>query len=357
MVYIAKNPHQPARDYLPSGGRVAGYFCSYVPVELIWASGFMPVRILSGSPPGKHCGKYVQSFCCSFARSLLEALCDGTYDYLSAIVIPHTCDTIRNLSDIIEVAVGNIPVIKLMVPTITHTPEALDFFTEELSLLWRKLNEIACSEASDSDIEKSISAYNKCRSALTALDRNNMSNSDIYATYMAFQLTDPVTFLSLLENMKPSCPVERMPKVALVGGCVPQFEVFELLDECGLRVVWDDLATASRFGGFEVSEKGDPIEALARAYLERCPCPTKHDPLNVRGARLVENVKANGIKGVIFLQQAFCEFHSFDYPMLKEKLDEEGVHSIRLDLSLPLSSTGQIRTRLQAFFEMLGQGG
>ena len=34
---------------LASGGRkVLGYFCTYTPIEIIHASGFVPVRILGG---------------------------------------------------------------------------------------------------------------------------------------------------------------------------------------------------------------------------------------------------------------------------------------------------------------------
>ncbi len=63
------------------------------------------------------------------------------------------------------------------------------------------------------------------------------------------------------------------------------------------------------------------------------------------------------MRGVVFAQQAFCEFHSFDYPGLKRALDDRGIPSVRLDLETPFSPTGQLRTRLQAFSEMLTEGG
>ena len=70
----------------------------------------------------------------------------------------------------------------------------------------------------------------------------------------------------------------------------------------------------------------------------------------------MKGIRASGAEGVVFAQQAFCEFHSFDYPGLKKRLDAEGIPSVRLDLEHPFQPTGQMRTRLQALSEMLSEG-
>ena len=140
---IALDPHTPLRAAREGGREVVGYICSYVPVELIHATGFIPLRLLLGPPPGDTAGTYMQGFCCSFARSLLEGLGDGTYDYLSAVVMPHTCDTIRNMSDLLDVVIPELRVFKLMVPTVIHTEEAVEFMVEELRVLKGGLEELA----------------------------------------------------------------------------------------------------------------------------------------------------------------------------------------------------------------------
>jgi benzoyl-CoA reductase subunit C len=355
LLEVARDPHTLLRERRDGGGVVVGYFCSYVPAELIHAAGLIPIRLLQGPVPGDTAGSYMQGFCCSFARSLLEGLGDGTYDYLSAVVMPHTCDTIRNLSDLVEPATGK-RVMRLMVPTITHTREAYDFMVEELLILKGELEQIASREVGEKDLRKSIALYNRCRAALDQLRDSRPGNRTLFAAYLAFQFLDPEDFFSLVSSLEPGRERPAAKRVAVVGGPMPQLEVFDLLEECGLDVVWDDLCTASRHADGPVEENGGGLHALARRYLDRQPCPTKLDPSNRREEAMMEGIKSRHAEGVVFVQQAFCEFHSFDYPGLKRRLDAEGIPSIRLDLEHPFQPTGQMRTKLQALSEILGEG-
>jgi benzoyl-CoA reductase subunit C len=356
MIEIVRDPHTPLRAARDAGGKVAGYFCSYVPVELIHAAGFTPLRMLQGPAPGDVAGAYMQPFCCSFARSLLEGLGGGTYDYLSALVMPHTCDTIRNLSDLVETAAPGMRVMRLMVPTTTHTPEAVDFMVEELSALKQSLGEVAGKGVTEGDLRESIALHNRCRSALDGLREQRPGSRLLYATYLALQLTGPEEFLELAASLEPGGEKAGVRRVAVVGGPVPQLDIFELLEEYGMEVAWDDLCTASRFAAGAVAEDGEPLRALAERYLARQPCPTKLDPANRREEGMMRGIRESGSEGVVFAQQAFCEFHSFDYPGLKKRLDAEGIPSVRLDLEHPFQPTGQMRTRLQALSEILSEG-
>jgi len=356
MMDMVRDPHPALREKRDAGRNIIGYFCSYVPVELIHAAGFIPVRLLQGPAPGDVAGAYLQPFCCSFARSLLEGLGSGTFDYLSTVVMPHTCDTIRNLSDLVETAAPGIRVMRLMVPTITHTPEAVDFMVEELAGLRRGLEDLSGKSIEDADIRESIAIYNRCRAALDGLREADPGNRPLYSAYLALQLTGPEDFLAMLGSIEPAPMKAGAKNVAVVGGPVPQLEVFDLLEEYGMKVVWDDLSTATRFAAGMVEEKDDPLRALAERYLRRSPCPTKLDPANLREENMMRGIRERGAEGVVFAQQAFCEFHSFDYPGLKKRLEAEGIPSVRLDLEHPLQPTGQIRPRLQALSEILSEG-
>jgi benzoyl-CoA reductase subunit C len=356
MLEIVRDPHTALRAKRDGGREAVGYFCGYVPVELVHAAGFIPVRLLTGPAPGDIAGAFMQPFCCSFARSLLEGLGDGTYGYLSAVIMPHTCDTIRNLSDLVETAAPGTRLLRLMVPTVTHTSEALDFMLQEMHVLKTSLEEIASRIISDEDLFESIALFNRCRDTLNEIKDMGLGNRGLYAAYLAFQLMDPEDFLALAAGLEPGAQSAGMKNVAVVGGPVPQLEVFDLLEEYGLAVAWDDLCTASRFVEGPVAGEGDPMRALAERYLTRRPCPTKLDPANRREAALIEAIEAGGVEGVVFAQQAFCEFHSFDYPGLKKLLDAEGIPSVRLDLEQPFAPTGQMRTRLQALSEIISEG-
>jgi benzoyl-CoA reductase/2-hydroxyglutaryl-CoA dehydratase subunit BcrC/BadD/HgdB len=353
LIDTAENPHLELSAQQKEGRRCIGYLCSYVPEELIAAAGFIPVRVMLGPEPGETAGRYMQSFCCSFARSLLEAIGNGTYDYLKALVVPHTCDTIRNLSDILTSAGLDIEIIPLMVPTVTDTPEAVDFMTEELAALKSTLGELAGRDISDDDLWKAIAVSNRCRAALAGIKESGAGPVLLFASYLACQQSDRERFLQLAEQVVVAEGSEDGEPVALVGGPIPQTGLFSLLDECGLSVVWDDICTASRYAEGIVAEQGEPLRALAERYLGKTPCPTKTDLSGRREASVVEGAKASGAAGVIFVLPDFCEFHAFDYPDLKAALDAEGIPTLDLKQEHPFRRTGQAQTRLQAFAEIL----
>ena len=57
----------------------------------------------------------------------------------------------------------------------------------------------------------------------------------------------------------------------------------------------------------------------------------------------------------MFVHQKFCDPHLSDYPFLKEILDASGVVSLQIELEGE-GFTGQVRTRIESFMEMLETG-
>ncbi|OIP94121.1 MAG: hypothetical protein AUK26_00650 [Syntrophaceae bacterium CG2_30_58_14] len=95
------------------------------------------------------------------------------------------------------------------------------------------------------------------------------------------------------------------------------------------------------------------MTAIADRYLERVVCPAKHRGLTDRADYLVRLTRERQAQGVIFFLLKFCDPHAFDYPYLKEALDREGVPSLLLEVEDRLPADGQLRTRFEAFVEMI----
>ncbi|MEK7826534.1 MAG: 2-hydroxyacyl-CoA dehydratase family protein, partial [Thermodesulfobacteriota bacterium] len=72
-----------------------------------------------------------------------------------------------------------------------------------------------------------------------------------------------------------------------------------------------------------------------------------------RADHLVRLVRVKQAQGVIFFLLKFCDPHAFDYPYLKEALDRAGVPSMLLEVEDRLPADGQLRTRFEAFVEMI----
>ena len=72
-----------------------------------------------------------------------------------------------------------------------------------------------------------------------------------------------------------------------------------------------------------------------------------------RGDHFLRRVKESEAQGVVFLLLKFCEPHAFDYPYLKERLKEEKIPSLLLEIEPGGSPLGALETRLGAFIETL----
>ena len=56
MTEWERNRHEYAQDWQKrTGGKVMGYFCTYVPEEILYAAGVLPVRILGSHEPQDRC--------------------------------------------------------------------------------------------------------------------------------------------------------------------------------------------------------------------------------------------------------------------------------------------------------------
>ena len=66
---------------------------------------------------------------------------------------------------------------------------------------------------------------------------------------------------------------------------------------------------------------------------------------------LAEIAKEKGANGVIVLMMKFCDPEEYDYPFIKQDLEDAGIpHVYRVESEQQMESLEQARTRLQAFF-------
>jgi benzoyl-CoA reductase/2-hydroxyglutaryl-CoA dehydratase subunit BcrC/BadD/HgdB len=130
-------------------------------------------------------------------------------------------------------------------------------------------------------------------------------------------------------------------------------EILTLLDDLGVRVADDDLLSCSRRLLMPPSQAEDPFEALAEAYFNMPPCTTKDSPVSERLDYLLEKMDHTGAKGVIFYMVKFCEPELFDIPQLVEELKKRGFLALVIDTELHQGLSGQLKTRVEAFVEMI----
>jgi len=141
-------------------------------------------------------------------------------------------------------------------------------------------------------------------------------------------------------------------RVFVTGNLIHFGSYLAEIDEAGGVVAGDDLCFGGRYYQGTVDLGNDPLVALAARYLSRVPCG-RMERYTDRFDRLVEIVERTGARGVVYLGLKFCDNFLTDYPLLKKRLDERKIPSLFCESEFYPAGTGQLRTRVEAFIEML----
>jgi bzd-type benzoyl-CoA reductase N subunit len=364
---ILKDPNGYVKRFKAESGRkVVGTFCSYAPEEIILAAGAHPFRLFGSGEKIRLAEAHLQSYCCSLVRGALEDALGGRLAFLDGVVFPHTCDSIQRLSDIWRLNVPACFHLDLVLPVKLDTDGARQYMIDVLRRFRGELGEKLGVTISDEDLRAAIRICNRIRAALTRIydlkgERPEiLKGSDLYALVRAAMIMDRGRLANLLEEVagelaqrggEAAGPARK--RIFLSGGVCNQPDIYTIIEEAGGAVVGDDLCTGSRYFSGLIDEKADPVTAIADRYLKRVVCPAKHRGLTDRADHLVRLTREKQAQGVIFFLLKFCDPHAFDYPYLKEALDKEGIPSMLLEVEDRLPADGQLRTRFEAFVEMI----
>jgi bzd-type benzoyl-CoA reductase N subunit len=345
---------------------VIGYFCSYTPIEIIAASGALAYRITGTKGPISLADAHLQSYSCALVRAGLEAALDGSLSFLSGAVFPHTCDSIQRLSDIWRMNAGFDMHFDMVLPVKLGPQSSRDYFFTVYQTFRDDLARVMGIHIDDEMLAASIDLSNEISDLLTQLygiksnDPDSIMGSDLHAILQGRTVMEGAEYRDTLAQIlgslsaKSGCEYAGSKKrLLLTGSLCTHPDIFPLIEEAGASVVWDDLCTGTRSFFGAIAGNSDPVRAIAQRYIERINCAAKHQSNRSRGENLVRLVKTQRIDGVIFMLLKFCDPYDFDYPDLKQMLDDQGVASLLLEIDEKMATDGQLRTRIETFVETL----
>jgi benzoyl-CoA reductase/2-hydroxyglutaryl-CoA dehydratase subunit BcrC/BadD/HgdB len=96
---IASKGYREIAFTFPKDRDPIGFFCPYVPEELIHAAGGLPFRLMGTPIKMSHVQAHLPPNCCHLVKSSLESLLQGELDFLKGIIFSHTTTHAR-LADI-----------------------------------------------------------------------------------------------------------------------------------------------------------------------------------------------------------------------------------------------------------------
>lgn len=356
----------PIKAWKERGNRVVAFQCTYVPEEIIHAAGMLPIRLTGDSqePSLEEANAYMYINTCSFVRSCLDLVLRKQYQFLDGFVSGSTCDCPRRLTDVWE-HYAFTPFMHIMDVPRKMSGAAHDLYREEVGALKKKIEESFDLEVSDGALRRSIQTYNQTRRLLRKLyelrrsDCPPITGAEVLEVLNAGFKMPREEFNRILgelveEASRGSRTVRGRFRLMINGSPLNNPEFIRAIEDLGGLVVVDELCTGVRHWWDLVDESPDidPLEALSRRYLNNFPCPRMYPP-EERFSKVVQLVKDYRVDGVISEVVRYCVHCAHDQPLLKKRLEAQGVPVLGLTMEYGAAGTGQIRTRVQAFLEML----
>jgi hypothetical protein len=121
--------------------------------------------------------------------------------------------------------------------------------------------------------------------------------------------------------------------------------LLNIVENLGGRVVATEYVINQALA--EIEEDIDPFHGLARSFLNASLIGTTEE----RVRRIVEDIKAGKIAGVIITNMLGCSHCAMETRLIEERL--KAVPVLALDVPAPLGITEQLKTRIAAFMETL----
>ena len=341
-----------------------GYLCSYTPLELIYAAGFLPYRIIGHFNPVKNADSYIHPNYCQFVKSTIDVAIEGGYKFLEGVIFVNSCDAMRRLHDVWKRFIPSKFIYILDIP-IGQSKLGSKYFRQELVKLKIALEKYSSHKIEDESIGDAIDLFNESRQLFTTLNSLRTKNppqksgKEIIEIASEYFKSDPKIWNEKLKNSLEKYRKQElidvknnMPRVILSGSPIHDPDFISFVESCGLDVISEDLCSGSKFFDLQVKKSKDLISALSEAYLNRAPCARMMN-INERANYIFETSKKFNANGIIHHSLKFCDPYLYDVPRLKELLIVKGLNVLFLESDGSLGSLNQLKTRIEAFSEIL----
>jgi hypothetical protein len=166
-----------------------GYFCSYVPKEIIYALGKTPVRVLPAASKASAAEAFLPRNFCSLVKVTLASFLEGGSD-LEGVVHSDSCDGLRRLHDVWRHYV-DVEALHLLDLPRNDTPVSQDYFAHALGKLVKKLENRYEVELTAERLSSSIHRYNEQRALVAELEHGWGAGQIGTETYLGLRRASP----------------------------------------------------------------------------------------------------------------------------------------------------------------------
>jgi bcr-type benzoyl-CoA reductase subunit C len=363
-----------ARELKAAGRKVIGYLSALGPVEVLTAAGVVPIRLKgSVSDPITKADAYMETIVCPFIRNVFDSTLKGRFNYLDGMVMPHQCDSTDKTNNEWRYNLGLPYWHFLNVPHVTDD-SSVDFFKSVLGVFIKSLERFTGREITAAALASAVAAHNQNRRAMRALyslrrvDPPLISGSEMMKVLVAAMSLPVEESTALIRNVteevtqRPAPPGSRSgSRLMLIGDQIDDVAIPQIIEGAGARLVMDDLSIGSKIYRSDVDATPDALTGIAERYLRRVKLPTTfvsegntyEENLEARFGHLTHCIKEFNVNAVILFIYKYCDPYGFEVPSIKGFIESAGTPVLYLEDEYSTSSLGRVKTRVEAFLEMI----
>ena len=363
-------------EHAKQGGKVVATYCVFVPEEIVWAAGGIPVGLCAGAQFSVPMAEeYLPRNTCALIKSSFGFKLGRVCPYVQTshlIVGETTCDGKKKMFELL----GKYqPVYVMEVPN-KKTQRSRDLWLGEVHAFKDVIEKLTRNSVSVEKLREAIGLVNERRRALQRLQNlrktrpSPISGKDaLLVTQVSFyddvkRCTQMVNTLcdELDERVvvgKGVAPADA-PRILVSGSpmAIPNWKLHHILETAGAIVVGEESCTGTRHftGTVEIGNDGldSQIKALADRYMNiHCACFTPNDERLDDVVTLARDLQADG---VIHYNLQFCHTYANEAVKVEDRLEKEGIPLLRIETDYSDEDAGQLRTRIEAFLEMVKRG-
>lgn len=364
------------REAQAEGRICVGSLCYQIPEVLMDLPGTFTVRLRAPRTGSMEMATYyMTSLLCEYSRAILERAIEGGYQFLDCVMAPDGCTMlnrcVENMELLKTIEKDNFFYKYLEVP-MKADDNGLNLYVSECRRkILNPLQDVFGIDTSDAALLKAVEEHNKTCRLITAIgDYRKEENPRItgyefhiicMATYVCPKdklLPKLEETLEELKTRKPDDKKTYRAKVAVVGSEIDDIDMIKLVEDSGALVVADRFCYGSLPGREEIilNDTEDVLTQICRQYMMNCMCPRHMDTpkMNRRREYVSEIAKEYHADGIIYEQLKFCDPWAYERMVGTHVLREEyGYPVLAIDRPYAVGSSGQIRTRVQAFVESI----
>lgn len=373
---LADTNNDLVRKAKEAGQIVIGNVCYQIPEVLLNLPGCFSTRMRAPSTTSMEMGTYyMTSLTCEYCRAMLERALEGGYQFIDCIFDPASCsqlaDCMENMEEL-EVGLGDKFFIQHVDTPMKDDENGINHMTNMSRVrVLDKLKEVFGIDTSDEAIRKAVELHNEVCCLITEMGNfRKLENPTItgyeFAVITLASYCCPKDLLlpylrESLEDLKTRVPDQENPyrvRVVVAGSEIDDPMFIKLIEDAGAYVAADRFCFGSFPGRQQIklNDTEDLLTQICRENVTECQCPRYMNTSKINGRKdyLDKLAKEYHADGIIFQQMNFCNFWGYERAGANHILSQI-YHWPVLSVDRPyvIGSSGQLRTRVQAFVERI----